>query len=59
MPIKSRTKGKVGELELAAKLSEAGFPATRGQQHSGSPDSPDVICDGLTAKIAHGLGICA
>ena len=38
----SRNKGKRGELEWARVLSEMGFPATRGQQHSGGVDSPDV-----------------
>lgn len=47
MPIKSRRKGKAGELQFAHWLSDAGFPATRGAQHSGSPDSPDVRCDAL------------
>jgi len=43
----SRTKGKVGEREFAALLREHGFDARRGQQFSGSPDSPDVVCDAL------------
>lgn len=43
----SKRKGKVGELELAHFLTEAGFPARRGQQYSGSPDSPDVVCESL------------
>ena len=41
--INSRSKGKRGELELAHYLTDRGFPARRGQQHSGSPDSPDVV----------------
>jgi hypothetical protein len=44
--INSRSKGKVGELEASkvwAKLF--GCEARRGQQFSGSPDSPDVVCD--------------
>ena len=40
---RSRRKGKRGELELASLLTAEGFPATRGQQHRGGPDSPDVI----------------
>jgi Holliday junction resolvase len=40
--INSRTKGAVGERELAKLLIEHGFEAKRGQQHAGSPDSPDV-----------------
>lgn len=43
----SRDKGKRGELELSHFLTEHGFPARRGQQFSGSPDSPDVICKSL------------
>lgn len=38
----SRRKGKVGELQAAAALRALGIAARRGQQHSGSPDSPDV-----------------
>ena len=44
MPINSRNKGKVGELEWAAKLREFGFEAERGQQRAGGADSPDVRC---------------
>ena len=40
---RSRRKGKRGERELAALFTAEGFPATRGQQHRGGPDSPDVI----------------
>lgn len=43
----SRDKGKRGERELAAWLTERGFPASRGAQHRGGPDSPDVLCPGL------------
>ena len=39
----SRTKGKVGELEVAALLRDYGFEARRGQQFSGGSDSPDVV----------------
>ena len=42
MPINSRTKGKTGELELAAFLREHGFESRRGQQFKGGGDSPDV-----------------
>lgn len=39
----SRQKGARGERELANYLRERGFEeARRGQQFSGSPDSPDV-----------------
>ena len=44
----SRNKGKVGERELAALLREHGFDARRGQQFSGSPDSPDVVSEALS-----------
>ena len=47
MPINSRTKGKVGELEFAHLLTDHGFEAIRGQQHAGGTDSPDVRCAGL------------
>lgn len=43
MPINSRQKGAAGEREFAHKLKEDGFEARRGQQFSGSPDSPDVV----------------
>ena len=43
----SRRKGKVGEREFALLLREHGFDARRGQQFSGSPDSPDVVSDAL------------
>ena len=43
----SRLKGKVGEREFASLLREHGFDARRGQQFSGSPDSPDVVSDAL------------
>lgn len=41
--INSRAKGAAGEREFAGVLREAGFEARRGQQFSGSPDSPDVV----------------
>lgn len=43
----SRSKGKVGELELAHYLAAAGYPARRGQQFAGGTDSPDVVCPAL------------
>jgi Holliday junction resolvase len=43
----SRDKGKRGEREWAEYLTQMGFPARRGQQFKGGPDSPDVICDSL------------
>lgn len=45
--INSRAKGAVGERELAAFLTSHGFPARRGQQFAGGPDSPDVVCERL------------
>jgi Holliday junction resolvase len=41
--INSRQKGARGERELAKILREHGWEARRGQQFSGSPDSPDVV----------------
>lgn len=38
----SRDKGQRGEREVAALMKTHGFEAERGQQRSGSPDSPDV-----------------
>lgn len=51
--VNSRAKGKRGELELAHRLTELGYPARRGQQRKGGEDSPDVICEGLTEKGFH------
>lgn len=45
--INSRSKGKRGERQWRDELRANGYHARRGQQFSGSPDSPDVICDGL------------
>jgi len=41
--INSKNKGKRGELEVAALLRGCGYDARRGQQFSGSPDSPDIV----------------
>ena len=38
----SRSKGKRGELEWRDVIRSHGYEARRGQQFSGSPDSPDV-----------------
>lgn len=43
MPINSRQKGAAGERELAKLLESYGWESKRGQQHAGSPDSPDVV----------------
>jgi len=47
MSASQKNKGKRGELELAHMLTDHGFPAHRGVQFSGGPDSPDVICESL------------
>lgn len=44
----SRAKGALGEREFAGILKERGLDARRGQQFSGGPGSPDVVCTGLT-----------
>ena len=43
--INSKTKGKVGELEVVNLLKKHGREARRGQQFSGGDDSPDVVSD--------------
>ena len=43
----SREKGKRGEREWRDELRANGYAARRGQQFSGSPDSPDVVCEEL------------
>src|SRR5438094_10396974 len=43
----SREKGKRGERQWRDELRAQGFQARRGQQFSGSPDSPDVVCEQL------------
>lgn len=43
----SRDRGKRGEREWALKLTVNGFPARRGVQYQGGPNSPDVVCDCL------------
>ncbi len=43
----SREKGKRGERQWRDELRANGYMARRGQQFSGSPDSPDVVCDDL------------
>lgn len=44
MPLNSRAKGADAERELAKVIAELfGITARRGQQFSGSPDSPDVV----------------
>lgn len=43
----SRDKGKRGELAWRDVLLQHGIQARRGRQFSGSPDSPDVIAEGM------------
>ena len=44
----SREKGKRGERQWRDELRANGYDARRGQQFSGSPDSPDVVCEELS-----------
>src|SRR5579859_6482866 len=44
----SREKGKRGERQWRDELRANGYAARRGQQFSGSPDSPDVVCEALS-----------
>ena len=43
----SREKGKRGERQWRDELQANGYAARRGQQFSGSADSPDVVCEQL------------
>lgn len=43
MGMMSKRKGRNGEREVAELLRQAGYPARRGVQYAGGPDSPDVI----------------
>ena len=43
----AREKGKRGERQWRDELRANGYAARRGQQFSGSPDSPDVISEDL------------
>ena len=45
--MRSRDKGKRGELELANRLKELGLTARRGQQFCGSNGDADVVCEEL------------
>jgi Holliday junction resolvase len=49
----SKTKGKIGEREVAALLKKHGFEARRGQQYAGGGDSPDVVhsMDGFHIEV--------
>lgn len=49
---RSREKGKRGEREVAELLTANGFPARRGVQYVGGPDSPDVVgLDGYHIEV--------
>lgn len=43
----SRAKGARGERQWRDELRANGYRARRGQQFSGSAESPDVVCDDL------------
>ena len=43
----SREKGKRAERQWRDEFRAHGYAARRGQQFSGSPGSPDVVCDDL------------
>jgi len=45
MSLNARQKGARFERQVAEYLRHKGFEARRGQQFSGSPDSPDVVSD--------------
>ena len=45
--VNSCQKGKRGERAWRDELMAHGYSARRGQQFSGSPDSPDVVCADL------------
>ena len=47
MGARSRNKGKRGELEACRAFTDAGWPARRGVQRAGGPDSPDIVIDDL------------
>ncbi len=51
MAINSRQKGARFEREVARILNDAGWEARRGQQFSGSPDSPDVVAPDFPWQI--------
>ena len=58
----SRAKGARGERQWRDELRANGYDARRGQQFSGSPESPDVICEALSwahfeVKCVERLGI--
>ena len=46
--VNSKQKGARGEREFAKFLTDRGYPATRGVQYQGGPESPDVVCKPLS-----------
>ena len=60
----SRSKGKRGELMWRDVLRSHGYAsARRGRQYSGSPESPDVVCEELgrylfEVKCVQSLNVC-
>ena len=51
MPLNSRQKGARFERAVAQELRNWGYGARRGQQFSGSPDSPDVVSEDFPYQI--------
>jgi Holliday junction resolvase len=52
MPLNSRSKGAVGERELADELVRLGMMARRTVQYSGkSGDAADLVVDGLALHV--------
>lgn len=51
MGMRSKRKGKAGELELAHYLTDNNHPARRGRQYSGDPTAPDVIAPSIPFHI--------
>ena len=50
--LRSKRKGKVGELEAAKAIQDTfGCHARRGVQYQGGPESPDVIADGREGNL--------
>lgn len=47
MTINSKSKGKIGERELAEFFVKRGFKGRRGVQFHGRPESPDIVLDGI------------
>ena len=59
----AKQKGSRGERMLAQVMTDAGFPARRGQQFKGGKNSPDVVCPLLNrwhweSKFTEQLRLC-